>query len=515
MRRAPSWFEILSGCLPVVVANDMTATTIIRRMKKKPRGSLSMVVPFKKITTLAFFFATSHCIPSTTTTTTTTTTQTAAFSPPYSSLRRLSTSTHRHHDVSPPMGLGIRKNWRCRRLSVDPSKQQQGASYYYNRVPSSSSSSALSFAFKDDAVSYNNNNSNNNNKQMQRFTLLTPLWTVIAAIIGLRYSNIVGPTLGSVSVVSRSLFVLMFAMALSTTPDEFSKACRKSPGILAVNAACCFGLMPCLAVLVARSPLLNNPSQRIGTVLLGCVSGGQASNLFALLAGGDVSLSVVCTLSTTLLGVLATPLLVKSLLLLLLNNVGGVSSASSAMDVVVVDGMAVLRSVVSLVLSPLLLGLGMGRLAPKLVAKTKRFCPLVGIGATLLLVAGGAANSRKSLFVGGGASSSSSSLLLRPILASIALPLVGGAAALLVSRIVGIREEATKRTFVVEVLSKSPTLAYVLARKHFDDAAASVPAAAMVTLAVVGSLVASIWSLMPPPPPAVVSGTKSLHTTAE
>ena len=41
---------------------------------------------------------------------------------------------------------------------------------------------------------------------------------------------------------------------------------------------------------------------RAGLLLLGCVSGGQASNLCALLGGGDAALSVVLTTSTTLLG---------------------------------------------------------------------------------------------------------------------------------------------------------------------------------------------------------------------
>ena len=56
-------------------------------------------------------------------------------------------------------------------------------------------------------------------------------------------------------------------------------------------------------------------------------------------------------------------------------------------------------------------------------------------------------------------------------------------------------DKARKRTLVVEVLSKSPTVAYVLALKHFNAAAASVPAAGMVSLAVVGAAVASVWSL--------------------
>jgi BASS family bile acid:Na+ symporter len=38
---------------------------------------------------------------------------------------------------------------------------------------------------------------------------------------------------------------------------------------------------------------------RVGLILLGCVSGSQASNICALIAGGDVALSIVLTLSTT------------------------------------------------------------------------------------------------------------------------------------------------------------------------------------------------------------------------
>jgi BASS family bile acid:Na+ symporter len=55
-----------------------------------------------------------------------------------------------------------------------------------------------------------------------------------------------------------------------------------------------------------------------------------------------------------------------------------------------------------------------------------------------------------------------------------------------------------RRTLVVETLSKSPTLAYVLALKHFKRSVASIPAAGMVSLAVIGALVASLWSIIDP-----------------
>lgn len=289
---------------------------------------------------------------------------------------------------------------------------------------------------------------------LRQFTLLTPLWTVVAAAVGISHASTLGPLLGSVPTVSKSLFILMFAMACSTTPTALRRAVQ-SPGILATNTLCCFGLMPLLAVCTARI-LQCDASLTAGTVLLGSVCGGQASNLFTLLAGGDVSLSVICTLSTTLLGVVATPLLVKTIL-------GG--------SVVAVDGLAVLISVVSLVLGPLVLGLTAMRLAPPLVAKQlAKMCPLVGIGATLLLVMGGAANSAAAVHWSS----------TKAVLASILLPALGGVTAAVMTHK---RWTATaRRAVVVEVLSKSPTLAYVLALKHFDATAATVPAAAMVSL---------------------------------
>ena len=318
---------------------------------------------------------------------------------------------------------------------------------------------------------------------LQRLSWFTPLWTVLAAAVGLRYSDLLGPTtLGSVTVVSRSLFVLMLSMALNTTAQEFVRAC-KSPFILILNAACCFGLMPLLAILVARV-LHCNAAQTTGTILLGCVCGGQASNLFTLLAGGDVSLSVVCTLSTTLLGVVATPLLVQSL--------GFAMGFSSA---VVVDGWAVLKSVVSLVMGPLIFGIGLGQMAPRTVEKVSNVTPLVGIGATLLLVAGGAANAAA------GATATVAGVTgwrnAKTLGVSILLPLAGGAVALLFTQHL---QPTQRRAVVMEVLSKSPTLAYVLARKHFSDAAvSSAPAASMVTLAIIGAAVASLWRLIPLP----------------
>ena len=137
-----------------------------------------------------------------------------------------------------------------------------------------------------------------------------------------------------------------------------------------------------------------------------------------------------------------------------------------------------------------------------------------GVFATLMLVAGGAANSASMLVAGSGGSLGAGSGRLGIMAASCLLPVLGGGLALLLSyfnfNLGGIRlgvggkgkgkrmEEMSRRTLVVETLSKSPTLAYVLAQTHFGHAAASIPAAGMVSLAVVGAVVASLWSIVDP-----------------
>jgi len=237
-------------------------------------------------------------------------------------------------------------------------------------------------------------------------------------------------------------------------------------------------MMPIIAISIAALLGLS-PDHNAGLILLGCVSGGQASNLFALLAGGDVALSVACTCCTTLLGTIAIPLLVKGLL----------------NCVVLVDSIGVLKSVAQLVLLPLVLGLSLGKVSPSLVQRLESICPLVGVLATLVLVAGGASNCTFA---------SIGSEYATVMLASYLLPILGGFASWAISSLrfgggTGLQmEETTRRTLVVETLSKSPTLAYVLAKKHFGAKAAAIPAAGMVSLAIVGAAISSLWAVIDP-----------------
>lgn len=173
------------------------------------------------------------------------------------------------------------------------------------------------------------------------------------------------------------------------------------PILLTLNAVLCFGMMPTVAyllstVLYAASP--QHPSIHRGLLVLGSVSGGQASNLFTLLAGGDVPLSIACTVSTTLLGVLVTPVVLHTVL----------------RQSIALPGGTVLRTIVTLVVVPLLCGTGLARVFPRTIQSltaassaaaasssssasnqdnnTNTILPVIGVVATLVLVAGGASN---------------------------------------------------------------------------------------------------------------------------
>ena len=128
-------------------------------------------------------------------------------------------------------------------------------------------------------------------------TVLTeglPAWTLGAAAVG-----VLCPTacsaFGTTAAFARGLAMLMLSSGLQLTPRDLTLALR-SPRALLLNAVCCFAVAPACALglggLLGAGHELSS-----GLVLMGCVSGGQASNLFASLAGGDLALSVVLTVS--------------------------------------------------------------------------------------------------------------------------------------------------------------------------------------------------------------------------
>jgi BASS family bile acid:Na+ symporter len=218
-------------------------------------------------------------------------------------------------------------------------------------------------------------------KAMDTLTTLFPVWTLLFAGIAL-----VKPTAFSwfsTKYFTASLGALMLSMGITLTVDDFTRVLQQ-PAAVIVGFILCYALMPFLGMALGKG--FNLPLDLVsGLVLVGCINGGQASNLCTYIAKGDVALSVLMTTVTTIAGIFATPLLCKLLL-------GAV---------VPVDAVGIAISCMQVVLVPIVVGMAANRLFPKTVEKVLPATPVVGMVSTCLLVASAVAQCAESIINAG------------------------------------------------------------------------------------------------------------------
>lgn len=105
--------------------------------------------------------------------------------------------------------------------------------------------------------------------------------------------------------------IIMFGMGATLSIDDFARVARMpKPVILGFFAQ--FTIMPVVSWAIALA-FGFEAEVAAGFVLVGCVSGGVASNVITYLAKGNVPLSVTMTLCSTLACPFMTPLLMKFL----------------------------------------------------------------------------------------------------------------------------------------------------------------------------------------------------------
>ena len=102
---------------------------------------------------------------------------------------------------------------------------------------------------------------------------------------------------------------MMFSMGITLTIDDFKRVFAK-PRVIGLGFFACYALMPALAFVIGNALGLSGPLLA-GLILVGSINGGQASNLCAYIAKGDVALSVLMTTATTVGCIFMTPLICK------------------------------------------------------------------------------------------------------------------------------------------------------------------------------------------------------------
>jgi len=203
--------------------------------------------------------------------------------------------------------------------------------------------------------------------------LVFPVIIIIGGIVGFSFA---GPISSGGFLIDPILAVIMFAMGLTLRVGDVTLALKKPLAIVLVVVGQ-FICMPLVAVFVSWILQLA-PEIAAGVILVGAVSGGVTSNVVTYLARGDVALSVAMTSVSTLL----TPILTPVIALLL------------AGQYMAVDGGGMVRTVVFVVLLPVILGIVMRRFADAPVVRVLPSLPWISVlGASALvaiLVAGAA-----------------------------------------------------------------------------------------------------------------------------
>ena len=101
--------------------------------------------------------------------------------------------------------------------------------------------------------------------------------------------------------------VIMLGMGASLTPKDFTMALKRPYGLI-IGLLSQYGFMPLIAFLLALTLPVSN-EVKIGLLIMGCMPGGTTSNIFTYFSKGNLALSVLMTVNSTIFGVVLIPLL--------------------------------------------------------------------------------------------------------------------------------------------------------------------------------------------------------------
>ena len=108
------------------------------------------------------------------------------------------------------------------------------------------------------------------------------------------------------AILALMIFVIMLGMGASLTPRDFFLALKRPYGLM-IGVVSQYGFMPFIGFLLAL--LLPVPdSIKIGILIMSCMPGGTTSNIFTYFSKGNLALSVLMTVTSTVFGVIMIPI---------------------------------------------------------------------------------------------------------------------------------------------------------------------------------------------------------------
>lgn len=305
-------------------------------------------------------------------------------------------------------------------------------------------------------------------KALDTFANLYPVWIISASIIGLVRPELLSWFSGSYMVWALSL--VMLGMGFTLTIEDFRRL-FKMPGCLALGFFAHYTIMPITGWAVAH--LLGLPQGfAVGLILVASCPSGTASNVISFLSRANVALAVTVTLTSTLFAFIMTPLWCQIL----------------AGRYVPVDAWGLARTMLQVVVAPVLIGVFLNWKCPKAVASVSHFGPMVSVTALIFIAGSIVAQSAESVIANAG----------KLALAAFLVHVIGFVVGYAIARLLRY-EEQIARTISIEVGMQNGGLAAVLAKRNFPlEPMVAVPAVfSSVVQTIVGSLFAAYWRRRP------------------
>lgn len=296
---------------------------------------------------------------------------------------------------------------------------------------------------------------------------------------------------------SFTLGFIMLAMGLTLEFKDLLNLFMQRPLSILFGCASQYTIMPAFGFVISKLLGLS-PSLSVGLILLSCCPGGTASNVVTLIAQGDVTLSIVMTVCSTLAAVLLTPLLTKVL----------------AGTYVHVDAIRISISTMQVVVAPVLLGSYLQSTFPRAVKTALPFAPLLAVLTSSLLACSvfseNVARLKSSMALTSLSSDISPFVYARAFLSSemgmvvlsvLLLHFAGFFVGYIAAAVAGFKEPQ-RRAISIEVGMQNSSLGVVLAASHFSSAMVALPpAVSAVIMNIMGSSLGFFWRCVDPSDP--------------
>ena len=182
--------------------------------------------------------------------------------------------------------------------------------------------------------------------------------------------------MNTIWIVMPILIVLMFLLGIDLEKKAFTNVAKQPKAVL-LGLVGQIVLLPLIAFAVAWALKLP-PVYFMGLVLVACCPGGSSSNVFSMLAKGDVALSVTLTALSSIITLFTLPVIMAF--------VTDFVSSTNGMDIHLPIGKLLVQNIV-LLFVPLLAGSLFRKIKPQAAAKTARVLGKLAFPALMTLAA--------------------------------------------------------------------------------------------------------------------------------